>query len=132
MLESLPFVLISGSVLGFLAGIGIGGGSLLIIYLTLILGMPHPQARILNLLFFLPSSIICTLFRWRQGNLDLPKVLPAIICGCIAAGAFSYIGSHLDISVLKKLFAFLLLLTGIRELLYKPRVKRNRSTGEAS
>lgn len=123
MLESLPFILVLGTALGFLAGIGVGGGSLLIIWLTLILGLEHAQARVFNLLFFLPSSIICTLFRWRQGKLDIKKILPAIICGCIASLTFSYIGSHLDISLLKKLFGVLLILTALRELTYKPRKK---------
>ena len=34
MLESLPVIIIVGTVLGFLSGLGIGGGSLLIIWLT--------------------------------------------------------------------------------------------------
>lgn len=123
MLESLPVVLIIGTALGFLAGIGVGGGSLLIIWLTLVLGMDHPQARIINLLFFLPSAIVSSIFRWKQGKLEIKNVLPAIIVGCVAAGVCSYLSSTMDISLLQKLFGGLLILTGIRELLYKP--KRN-------
>ena len=123
MLESLPVVLIIGTALGFLAGIGVGGGSLLILWLTLILGMDHPQARVINLLFFLPSAIISSLFRWKQGKLEVKKVLPAIIAGCIAAGICSFLSSSMDMGLLKKLFGGLLILTGIRELLYKPRSK---------
>ena len=121
MLESLPVVLLVGTVLGFLAGLGVGGGSLLILWLTLVLGMEHPQARLINLLFFLPSAIIASFFRWKQGKLDFKKVLPAIITGCITAGACSFISSTMDIALLKKLFGGLLILTGIRELMYKPR-----------
>ena len=121
MLESLPIVLIIGTALGFLAGIGVGGGSLLILWLTLVLGMDHPQARVINLLFFLPSAIISTLFRWRQGKLEVKKVLPAIIAGCIAAGICSFISSSMDLQLLRKLFGGLLILTGIRELFYKPK-----------
>lgn len=121
MLESLPFVLIVGTVLGFLAGIGVGGGSLLILWLTLVLGMEHPQARVINLLFFLPSAVIASFFRWKQGKLDIKKVLPAVIAGCAAAGVCSYFSTRLDMEILKKLFGGLLLVTGVRELLYKPR-----------
>ena len=124
MLESLPVILIIGTALGFLAGLGVGGGSLLIIYLTLVLGMDHPQARLINLLFFLPSAIIACFFRWKQGKLDFKKVLPAIIAGCIAAGVCSFVSSTMDIALLKKLFGGLLILTGIRELMYKPRKQR--------
>ena len=121
MLESLPVVLIVGTVLGFLAGIGVGGGSLLILWLTLVLGMEHPQARLINLLFFLPSAVIASFFRWKQGKLDLKKVLPAIIAGCAAAALGSFFSTRLDTGILKELFGGLLLITGVRELLYQPK-----------
>lgn len=121
MLESIPVVLIISTVLGFLAGIGVGGGSLLILWLTLVLGMAHPQARVLNLLFFLPSAVVASLFRWRQGTLNLKKIFPAMAAGCIAAGITSYLSTIIDVDMLKTLFGFLLLATGVRELLYKPR-----------
>ena len=38
MLGSLPFSVLVGTVLGFLSALGIGGGSLLILWLTLVLG----------------------------------------------------------------------------------------------
>ena len=121
MLESLPVVLAIGTMLGFLAGIGVGGGSLLILWLTLVLGMDHPQARLINLLFFLPSALIASFFRWKQGKLNLKKVMPAIIAGCAAAGMCSWFSTRLDMDVLKKLFGSLLLVTGVRELTYKPK-----------
>ena len=121
MLESIPVVIGVSTVLGILAGIGVGGGSLLILWLTLVLGMPQPQARILNLMFFIPSAVVACLFRWKQGKLDIKKIWPAIVSGCITAAAFSLIGQQLDTSLLKKLFGGLLLITGIRELFYKPK-----------
>lgn len=119
MLESFPVVLAVSTVLGFFAGIGVGGGSLLILWLTLVLGMAHPEARVLNLLFFLPSAVVASLFRWKQGKLEIKKVLPAIIAGCIAAAGCSLLSRNLDMDILKKLFGGLLIITGIRELLYK-------------
>lgn len=121
MLESFSVVLGVSTVLGFLAGLGVGGGSLLILWLTLVLGMAHPEARVLNLLFFLPSAVVSSLFRWKQGKLEIKKVLPAIIAGCVAAAGCSLLSRNLDMEVLKKLFGGLLLITGVRELLYKPK-----------
>lgn len=112
-----------GTALGFLAGIGVGGGSLLILWLTFIVGLPHPQARLINLLFFLPSAITASLFRWKQGSLEIKKILPAAIGGTITAAVFSIISYNMDTQVLGKLFGLLLLATGIRELLYKPKGK---------
>ena len=119
MLESFPVTLIVGALLGFLAGLGIGGGSLLILWLTVVLNMDPQSARCINLLFFLPAALISCFFRRKQGQLDLKKLAPAILSGCIAAGIFSFLGRDMDTSLLKKLFGGLLILTGLRELFYK-------------
>ena len=72
-------------ILGFLAGLGVGGGSLLMLWLTFIVGMEYEQARIVNLLFFLPSALIATLFHNKQGSVHIKKILPAILAGCAFA-----------------------------------------------
>ena len=113
---------ITGTILGVLAGFGIGGGTLLVLWLTLVLGMSPQQARIVNLLFFIPCAIICTVMRKKQGDVDIKKLLPGIIAGCIAAAVFSLLGRRMDLTVLKKLFGVLLLATGLKELFYKPKV----------
>lgn len=121
MLESLPVALIVGTLLGFLTGLGVGGGSLLILWLTLVLEMSQTDARGINLLFFLPSAAISCYLRWRQGAVTLKKILPAIFAGCAAAAVFSLISTRIDLEILKKLFGVLLLATGIRELCYRPK-----------
>ncbi|MBQ8834716.1 MAG: TSUP family transporter [Oscillospiraceae bacterium] len=121
MLESFPVILIVSTLLGFLAGLGIGGGSLLILWLTMVLGMEHTVARGINLLFFLPAAVIACFFRWKQGSIDWKLILPAILSGCLAAALFSWLGTVFDTGLLKKLFGGLLILTGIRELLYRER-----------
>ncbi len=119
MLDSWIFVVIFSCLLGFLSGLGVGGGSLLILWLTLVLNMEHNLARSINLLFFIPCAIITSLFRWKQGTLDIKKVIPAIIGGCVSAGIFSIISRKIDIGMLRHLFGILLLCTGVRELFYK-------------
>ena len=84
MLESYPVSVLIGTLLGILSGLGTGGGSLLILFLSLGLGMAQPEARAINLMFFIPSALVACLFRWKQGRLDIKKVLPAIISGSIA------------------------------------------------
>jgi len=121
VLNSFYISFLIATLMGFLAGLGVGGGSLLVLWLTLVLNMSHPQARIINLMFFIPSALIACLFRWKQGSLELKKILPAIIAGCISAGVCSFLGQQMDIELLKKLFGGLLLLTGLRELFYMPK-----------
>ena len=124
MLNSFPVCVIVGSLLGFLAGMGVGGGSLLILWLTLVLGFGQTTARGINLLFFLPTSAICCAFRLRQKTLKLSACLPAILSGCGAAVLGSLIAASVDTSLLRKPFGILLLATGLRELLYRPQRRR--------
>ncbi len=121
MLGSFPLAVLMGSILGILSGLGTGGGSLLILWLTLAIGMAQPEARAINLMFFIPSALVACLFRWRQGRLEFKKVLPAIVAGSISAGLCAFFGSRMDTSLLQRLFGGLLIFTGIRELMYKPR-----------
>ena len=111
--------LLVGAVLGFLSGLGIGGGSLLILWLTLMQHTDPSTARGINLLFFLPCAGVALVFRRKQGTLPFRKILPAILTGALSALIFSLFSQNLDLNLLKKLFGGLLILTGLRELLYK-------------
>lgn len=124
MLNSFPLQLLIGILLGFLSGLGVGGGSLLLLWLTLVLGMNPEQARLINLIFFLPAAAVSCLFRLKEGTLKIRPLVPAIISGCAAAALFSWIGTCMDTSILRKIFGVILLATGLRELFYRPRNDR--------
>ena len=119
MVDSLPVTLAVGILLGFLSGIGVGGGSLLVLWLTAVQNLPPETARSINLLFFLPAALISSFFRWRQGYLNLKILFPAVAAGCLSAALFSWIGTWIHTDILKRLFGILLIISGIRELLYK-------------
>ena len=106
---------------GTLAGMGLGGGSLLILFLTGIAGFDPASARSINLLFFLPAALLSTLSHMRNGALPTKKVMPAVWAGITFAALFSCISGALDIRHLQKLFGVLLLATGLKELFYRPR-----------
>ena len=121
MLTSFSVAGLVGLGLGFLAGLGVGGGSLLILWLTMVLQMPYPQARTINLLFFLAAAGGSALLRWKHHTRLWKKILPAVAAGCAAAAATSFLGRNMDLAILKKLFGFLLILTALRELGWKPK-----------
>lgn len=103
--------------LGTLASLGVGGGSLLMLWLTLVLQMEQSQARLINLLFFLPGATISTLL--RKSAIPLRKLWLAMVTGVCAAAVFSVL--HVPTDLLKKLFGGLLILTGLREIFYRER-----------
>ncbi len=128
MLNSFIVSLTVGTVLGFLSGLGIGGGSLLILWLTLVLEYPQNTARGINLAFFLPAAIVACCFRMKQGSIPFKKILPAVIGGSISAALCSFLGMNMDTALLKKCFGGLLIVTGLRELFYHPKKQQREET----
>ena len=111
--------LLIATILGFLTGLGIGGGSLLILWLTFVLKMDSFTARGIVLLFFIPAAVISSVFRWKQGALKIRSALPVMISGCIAAIIFSFLSTAIEPHVLDRLWGIILIAAGIREILYK-------------
>ena len=109
-----------GAVLGFLSGLGVGGGSLLLLWLTLVMGEPRETARVLNLMFFVPSAIIATAYRWRRSKPDWSLTIPAAAGGLLGAVCGYFIGPMLDTDLLRKALGVLFLITGFREIRRKP------------
>ena len=98
---------------GFLAGIfsawGIGGGTLLLLVMTLFLHVDQQTAQGINLLFFLPAGGMGLLFHRRRGLIDRSVVRHALPWGLLSAGTGAWIASAVDISVLRKPYGLLLL-----------------------
>lgn len=120
MLSSTGFSILLGAVLGFLTGLGTGGGSLLLLWLTLVLGMDPQTARTVNLMFFIPAAVTASLVRLFRGGIPFRKIILPALAGCVSAAVFAVAGSHMDTEHLKKAFGVLLIFTGVRELLYRP------------
>ena len=119
MLTSFPIAILIGVILGFLSGLGIGGGTLLILWLTQIIGMDPAISRTINLMFFVTAAGSVSILRMKKKEIPWSTILPAIITGCIAAWIFTFIGKNMDTNMLRKLFAGLLFITGFRELFYR-------------
>ena len=116
----LIFLLIA-TLLGFLAGMGVGGGSLLLLWLTQVAMLEQTQARIINLLFFLPAALVATSFQAKSRSIDLKTSVTAAVTGCGAALLGTLLSRNMDMALLKKLLGGLLILTGVREIFYRPR-----------
>jgi len=121
MLDAFPVAVIAGLVLGYLAGLGVGGGSLLMLWLTIALEMDYSQARAINLMFFLAAAGAVSFFRWKRGTINFAQILPAVIVGCACTAAATWFSDKVDKELIQKLFGALLLFTGFRELFYRPR-----------
>lgn len=110
-----------GLVLGFLTGLGTGGGSLLMLWLTLACNISPNIARQINLMFFLPCATTAIILNLRKGHIQPKQLLLPCLCGCISAAVISIYSKNINTEQLQKLFGVLLLYTGVRELIYRPR-----------
>ena len=108
---------LAGAVCGLLSGLGIGGGTLLMV--------PQQTAQGINLLYFLPSAACALFFHIRNRLIRWDIVLPAALGGCVTAAIAAWIATGLDVSLLRRLFGGFLLLTGLRELFFRQQRDKN-------
>ena len=96
------------------AAMGLGGGTVLLLYLSFFSALSQPQMQAVNLLLFLPAAAL-SLFFHRKNGLIVPRVLlPCVLGGGIAG---SLLSNFLEPELLRKAFGGFLLLIGLRELL---------------
>ena len=70
---------LAGAVTGVLSGFGIGGGSLLLIYMTNFAGVAQNLAQGINLLYFLPTAATSLPTHAKNGYIEKAILLPAIL-----------------------------------------------------
>ena len=79
------FPFLAALVTGALSSWGVGGGTLLLVCMTLLLGVDHREAQMINLLFFLPTAGISLFFHRKNGFLDKETWRQAALPGTAAA-----------------------------------------------
>lgn len=89
------------------------------VYLTAIAGVAQRTAQGINLLYFLPTAAAALICHVKNHFIQWKAVIPAVLCGCLTAGALSLAALHMDLVLLKKLFGGFLIITGLSELFKK-------------
>ena len=107
---------VAGLVCGVLSGLGIGGGTLLMVWMTAVMDMEQRMAQGINLLYFLPTAACALIFHIKNRLIRWRVVLPAAITGCLSAAGAALLATSVDASLLRKLFGGFLILVGITEL----------------
>lgn len=110
---------LAGLVCGILSGFGIGGGSLLMVWMTAVANVAQHTAQGINLLYFLPTAAASLLIHVRNRFVKWRIVIPAAMFGSAAAALAAYVTAGLDAGLLRKIFGMFLLVVGISELFGK-------------
>ena len=111
--------LLVGLLTGIISGFGIGGGSLLILYLTGVVGMAQDVAGGVNLLYFLGCAPPALVSHLRHKRVDVPTALWCAAAGAVTTVAASFLAARVETALLRRLFGVVLLYVGARELFAK-------------
>ena len=107
-------------IIGFLSGItasmGLGGGFILLIYLSVFTDTSQAVAQGVNILFFLPIALISVIIHLKNKLIDVKTVFKYCIAGLVGAIIGSFLSAYLDTAILKKLFGVFLIIIGFKEL----------------
>lgn len=108
-----------GLLIGILAGLGVGSGGLLILYLTAADGMDQLTAQGTNLAFFVFALGAALLVHLRRRELSLPVLGFLVTFGTVGAALGSFTASALDTDWLRTALGLLLLVMGTVALFRK-------------
>jgi len=108
--------IIIGLVSGIISGTGMGGGTILIFLLTFMCGIEQHIAQAVNLIFFIPTSIVAIIVNIKNKNIDLKLATIITIFGILGAIIGANISIHTDVNKLRKSFGVFLAIIAIHEI----------------
>lgn len=103
----------AGVLFGMLAGMGIGGGGLLVIYLTLIRSYAQTDAQAINLMFFVFAAAAALSVHLRKRKIDFVLVSVLVVTGVVGSLAGAKLAFVLPRVITRKLFGTMLIVSGI-------------------
>ena len=117
--------ILSAFLIAVLAGMGIGGGGLFVVYLTLILSMEQLASQGLNLMFFILSSFTSLFVHFRKRKINVKLVLLISVMGVLGSVAGSFLVHTGGGELAKKCFGIFLIAAGILSF-----IKSGKKQGE--
>ena len=114
---------LTGAVTGILSGMGIGGGTLLVIVLVELAHIEQRAAQGINLLYFLPVAAASLFAHIRSRRIRMRVFLLCAAAGTAAAAGGSLLAGCLKTGALRRLFGILLIAAGTVQILKRPKRK---------
>lgn len=105
-----------GVISGIVSGTGMGGGTILIFLLTIVIGLEQRVAQATNLTFFIPTSIVAIIVNLKNKNIELKIAILISIFGILGAIIGAEISLHINVNILRKCFGIFLLLIALNEI----------------
>jgi len=93
-----------------------GGGTILILLLSIFAKLDQHVAQATNLVFFIPTAIASIIISIKNKNILWKEALPVVFAGIIGATISAITSSKMNVDLLKKLFGIFLLIIAIYEI----------------
>ncbi len=107
---------IAGLASGIIAGMGMGGGTLLIPVLGLLLNVEQKLSQSINLIVFIPTAIVALIIHYRNKLVATKVGLTIVASGVVFSLFGAYLATLLTNNQLRKYFGFFLLFVGLFQL----------------
>ena len=118
--------ILAGIAGGIVSGLGMGGGTVLIIFLSLFWGVEQHIAQASNIVFFVPAAIVSILLNLKSKLIKWKIAVPITIFGVLGAIIGAKIALILDTQSLKKFFGVFLGIIAIYEIMLLFREYKNK------
>ena len=119
---------VSGFLSGLIGSMGLGGGAVLLIYLTVFEKTPQFKAQGMNLIFFIPVAVLSVAIYAFKKQIRVRKILPVILGGVVGSFLGIYLSKLLGEGFVSKIFAILLVVLGVREFFAKQPLKTEKKS----
>ena len=108
--------ILTGFISGIVSGTGMGGGTILILCLSIFLGIDQKMAQATNLIFFIPTSIAAIYVNIKEKKINLKIAKIIILWGIIGSVIGAVIAQKINVDLLRKLFGIFLAIIAIHEI----------------
>ena len=108
--------IIFGLISGIVTGLGMGGGTVLILLLSLFMGVEQHIAQATNLVFFVPTALAAIAMNLRQKNVDIKLAINISFFGIIGAIIGAIISNNINSENLRKYFAIFIFIIALHEI----------------
>ena len=102
---------------GIIGGMGMGGGTLLIPLLTLAAGLEQHLAQAINLMAFVPMSLVALAIHKKNGYVRVKAALPVAVLAVFGAVCGSLLSSYAGGRILRASFGVFLGVLGAVQLI---------------
>ncbi len=118
----------TGIVSGIISGLGMGGGTILIIILTNFFDFSQHTAQASNAIFFIPTSIAALIIHFKENNIEKRIVLKMIPLAILGAGVGAFLSSKISAEKLRVYFGIFLLVIAMYEIviIVKNKIQNNK------